>query len=135
MLRSRSAIRQDVPLRMPRRNTSESPASARMAAPSFATRLAISLALKAFLILLLRNHDLVERGAVRRFELFGDLHARDPDDRTVPDEQRNAIAKLSSNLTINQEVFQCFLTLHAEGLEAVALAAVPHHERRRGTLR
>src|ERR1043165_7731724 len=132
MARIRSARKQVVPLRTPRRRTSASPASSRMRAPSAATRLAISLALKVRLIFFVRTFqpNLVEIARAGDAEPLGDLDARHPGDRAVPEKERNPIPDVGGDFTINQKVFQLFVRGEAEGLEAVAVAAVADEERR-----
>src|SRR5258708_39555179 len=123
MARIRSARKNDVPLRTPRRKTSPFPASLRIVAPSLSTRLAICLLLNAFLMRFL-NGNLVHLALARDLEGLGDLHARQQDDFATPQDERNSIAEFARNFTINQEILQFFLAAQAEGLEAVAVAAV-----------
>src|SRR5712691_7871445 len=134
MARARSARKNDAPLRMPRRKRWESPASLRMVAPSLAMRLAIAFSLNVFLIFFL-NDDLV--AIARRIadpELLRDFDAGHPDDDFVPDEQRNAVAALDVDFTINKEILQLFLVSEAEGLKAIAVAAIAHGEAGRRAL-
>src|SRR5437773_4332223 len=128
MARIRSVRKHDAPLSTPRRMISPSPASWRMLWPSLAIRLAIAFSLKAFLSFFL-NRNLVElAGGSGDFERFRDFNAADPHDRAVPNQQRNAVADLGRNFTINQEILQLFLLGHAEGLKAIAPAAVADGE-------
>src|SRR5918911_3836063 len=130
MARRRSARKHEVPLSTPRRRTSASPASSRMRAPRAATSLPISLALKARLIFFVRTFqpNLVEIARARDAEPFGDFDAGDPGDRAVPEEEGNPIADVGGDFTINEEVFQLFVGGGAEGVEAVAVAAVADGE-------
>src|SRR2546430_11967676 len=107
MARIRSARKHDVPLSTPRRRTSASPASSRMRSPSAATRLAISLAVNARLIFVARTFqpNLVEIARAGDAEPLGYLDARHPGDRAVPEEQRDAVADVGRDFTINQKVF------------------------------
>src|SRR5258708_6307543 len=94
-----------------------------MVAPSLSIRLAICLSLNAFLIRFF-NGNLVHLALARDLEGLGDLHACQKDDLATPQHERNPVAEFARNFTINQEILQLFLTAHAEGLEAVAVAAV-----------
>src|SRR5437016_847319 len=90
MRRSRSAVKHDAPLRMPRRKRGASPASSRISAASAATRWSISLALNAFLILL--NGDLVTIGGLaRHFEQLGNLNACHTGNRALPDNEWDTV--------------------------------------------
>src|SRR5581483_2462325 len=127
MARIRSARKQDAPLSTPRRKTSPLPASARISAPSFRTRRAICRSLNAFLIRRFNGY-LVQLAAARDLDGFRDLHTAHAGDGSMPYEQRKPVADLEGDFTINQEILQLFLPLHAEGLEAIALAAVADGE-------
>src|SRR4051812_43757825 len=130
MARIRSGRKQDVPLSTPRRKTAVSPASSRMRAPSAVTRLAISLALNARLIFVVRTFQpyLVEIARAGDAEPLGYLDARHPGDRAVPQEEWDPIPEIGSDFTINQKVFQLFVRAEAEGAEAIAVAAVADGE-------
>src|ERR1043165_8124570 len=130
MARIRSARKQEVPLSTPRRRTPSSPASSRMRAPRAATRLAISLALNARLIFVARTFQpyLVQIARAGDAEPLGDLDARHPGDRAVPEKEWNPIPEIGSDFTINQKVFQLFVRGEAEGVKAVAVAAVADEE-------
>src|SRR5438552_12232657 len=134
MARIRSARKQEVPLRTPRRRTPSSPASSRMRPPSAATRLAISLAVNARLIFVARTFqpNLVKIARAGDAEPLGHLDARHPGDRAVPEEQWDTVADVSGDFTINQKVFQLFVRGEAERVEAVAVAAVADEEVREG---
>src|SRR5712692_10393861 len=108
---------------MPRRKTSDLPASWRISAPSLPIRLAICFSLKAFLIRFL-NSNLVELAPLADFEELGDLYAGQQHDLSAPQHERNPVAELARNFTINQEILQLFLARHAERLESVAVAAI-----------
>src|SRR5258706_5165759 len=127
MRRNRSAVKHDAPLRMPRRKRGASPASSRISAASAATRWSISLALNAFVILL--NGDLVTIGGlVRHFEQLGNFDTGDPGNRSLPDDEWDAIPGRCRNFTINQQILQLFVVRHPERPEPVALAAVADGE-------
>src|SRR5437773_6051201 len=98
-----------------------------MVAPSLSIRLAICFSLNAFLIRFL-NGNLIHLALARDLEGFGDLHARQKDDLATPQHDRNPVAEFARNFTINQEILQLFLAAHAEGLKAVAFAAVADGE-------
>src|ERR1043166_6047133 len=110
MARMRSARKHEVPLSTPRRKTSASPASSRMRAPRAATRLAISLALKARLIFSVRTSEptLVKIARAGDAEPLGALAAADPGDGAVPQKERNPIPDVGGDFTVNEEVFQFF---------------------------
>src|ERR1043166_5824431 len=120
MARMRSARKHEVPLSTPRRKTSASPASSRIRAPRAATRLAISLALKARLIFVVRTFqpNLVKIARAGDAEPLGDLDAAHPGNGAVPEKERNPIPDAGGDFTINQEVFQLFVRGEAEGVEA-----------------
>src|SRR6185436_353564 len=107
MARIRSARKQEVPLRTPRRKMPSSPASSRMRAPRAAMRLAISLALNARLILVARTFQpyLVEIARAGDAESLGHLDARHPGTRAVPEQEWDSIRELGRDFTINEEVF------------------------------
>src|SRR5438874_13411039 len=128
MARIRSERKNDAPFRTPRRTRRPSPASRRIVLPSLPIRLAMSFSLNVFLIFFL-NDDLV--AIARRIadaELFRDFDTGYPDDAAVPDEQRNAVAALGVDFTINEEILQLFLLRKAEGLETISFASVPDDE-------
>src|SRR5438445_11919897 len=127
MARNRSARKSAVPLRTPRRKRSPLPASLRISAPSLSIRLAICFSLNAFLIFFL-NGNLVDLSSLAHLERLGDLHARQEDDLSTPQHERNSVAGLARDFTINQEILQLFRLWHAEGLETVAVAAVADGE-------
>src|ERR1700686_62477 len=123
MRRSRSAVKHEAPLRMPRRKRGASPASSRISAASAATRCSISLALNAFVILL--NRDLVKIGGLaRHFEQLGNFDTGDPGNGALPDDEGGAVPGRCRNFTINQQFLQLFVVRHAEGEETVAVAPV-----------
>src|SRR5687767_15979338 len=120
----RSARKHDVPLRMPRRNTSPSPASLRISSASARMRSAICSAVNTGVIsftVALRPHFVkpAARGT-RHLESFRDLDAGDPDDFVVPEQEGNAVPNVRCDFTINQKILQLFWAGHAQGVEAVA---------------
>src|SRR5712692_6577081 len=125
--RSRSDRNRAVPLRTPRRKTSPLPASLRISAPSLAIRFSICFSVNAFLIFFF-NGNFVHLSSLAHLEHLGDLHARQEDDLSTPQHERNSVAEFARDFTINQEILQLFLFSHAEGLEAVAVAAVADRE-------
>src|SRR5687767_9993081 len=99
MARSRSPRKQVVPFRIPRRNTSESPASFRIVLPSLSTWLAIRLAVNFRLILTFFGRairlrpDLIQHtGGIGHLEGLRDRHSSGPDDFIVPKQQGDLIA-------------------------------------------
>src|SRR5258708_17915688 len=134
MARKRSARKQDVPLRSPRRNTGPFPASARSSLPSASMRLAIFLALIDFLIFFLKPYLVAIARAGSHFESLRHVDARNPDDLTHPFDQGNPIPDHGGDFTINQHVLQLFLVWQAEGLKAVAGTPASNDEGRFGAL-
>src|SRR5207244_13162966 len=131
IVRSRSPRKQVVPLSTPRRKTGAAPASLRISAAILSTRLAICFALNALRSFL--DGDLVPVAVTfRDFEFLGDLNTGHPDDRAVPDQQGDSIADACGDFTINEDVFQLLFVREAEGLEPIAVAAVPYGECRGG---
>src|ERR1051326_2319121 len=66
---------------------------------------------------------------IRNLERIGDLDAGDPDDLTVPNQQRNAVALFDGDLAIDEEVLQFLrVTAEAEGAEAVSASSIPNRK-------
>src|ERR1041385_1618895 len=104
-----------------------SPASSRISAAIFSTRLAICLALKALRSFL--DGDLVAVAfALGDFEFLGDFNTGNPDDRAIPDEQGDGVSDARGDFTINEDVFQLLFVREAEGLKTVAVSAVSDDE-------
>src|ERR1700746_2583667 len=127
MARIKSARKNDAPFRTPRRKSSDLPASLRMVFPSLAMGRAICLSLNSFLTRFF-NQNLVLIAAPGDLECLGDLHAGDAYDFVLPDEQRNSVAGLDGDFTINQKILQLFLPIHAERLKPIAWTAISYRE-------
>src|SRR5688572_27439704 len=136
MVRSRSPRKQEAPLRIPRRKTSASPASARIADPTSRTRALICSSVKTGVMFCTRalHPHFVEHSprGCGHLEALRDLHTADPDDFAVPEQQRQSISAVCGDFTINQEILQLFRTRKSKWLKAVAVAAVADDEARRG---
>src|SRR5437762_1229886 len=103
MARIRSARKKEAPFRTASRKMSTLPASLRICPPSLAIRRAICFSLNAFLIRFFNGNLVQLAAAVADFEGLGDLDARQQHDLSSPEQQRNAIAGLARDFTINQE--------------------------------
>src|SRR6266567_2620308 len=99
MARIRSARNRAVPLRTPRRKTSEEPASRRISRPRAATRAAISSALNALAIFVFKPPLVPLTCSVGHFETVGNFDAGDPDDAAVPHQKRDAISAFGGDFT------------------------------------
>src|SRR5688500_4020586 len=136
MARRRSPRKQEAPLRIPRRKTSASPASARIAAPTSRTRFLICSSVKTGVMFCTRalHPHFVEHSRRGRghLEALRDLDAADPDDLLVPQQQGQTVPDFGGDFTINQEILQLFRTRKSKRLKAVAVAAVADDEARRG---
>src|SRR5687768_1112712 len=107
----RSERKTAVPLRMPRRKASLSPAAERISAARAATRCAIASASNAVtggvIVGRILELHLVQsfRGAAH-LETLRDLDTGNPDDLPLPHQQRESIADLGADFTINQKILQ-----------------------------